>query len=83
MQLYDLAVRIEELTDEGGYRFMATSADLPGLIVAGETVDEVLALVPAVAAALIQSLREAGDPMPATLRPAASLPFAAHVAVAA
>lgn len=68
MTLYDLEIRIEELTDDGDYRYMATSPDLPNLIVAGDTAEEVLALAPQVAATLIASMQAAGDPLPSTLR---------------
>jgi predicted RNase H-like HicB family nuclease len=43
---------------------LATSPDLPNLLVAGDTVDEVLSLAPQVAAALIASMNAAGDPLP-------------------
>jgi len=83
MILYDLRIELEELDDGGDYRYMATSPDLPGLIVASDTPEEVLALVPQVAAALIASIQAAGDPLPTTLRTIASLPFISHVAVPA
>jgi predicted RNase H-like HicB family nuclease len=81
MMLYDLQITVEEIADGGDYRYMATSSDLPNLIVAGETVEEVLVLAPHVAEALIASMQAAGDPLPATLRPIQTLPFASHVAV--
>jgi len=83
MILYDLRIELEELDDGGDYRYMATSPDLPGLIVASDTPEEVLALAPQVAAALIASIQAAGDPLPTTLRTIASLPFISHVAVPA
>ncbi len=58
--LYDLQLTIETLND-GDYRYMATSPDLPNLIVAGDTIEEVLALAPQVAASLIASMKAAGD----------------------
>lgn len=64
--LHELRIEVQELTDGGDYRFMATSPDLPGLIVAGDTAEEVLNLAPQVAAALITSMRQSGDPLPAT-----------------
>ncbi len=64
--LYDLAIQVEEL-DDGDYRYMATSPDLPNLIVVGDTVEEVLSLAPQVAAALIASMKAHGDLLPATL----------------
>ena len=61
MVLYDLEIEVEELDDGSGYGYMATSPDLPNLIVAGDTPEEVLALVPQVAAALIASISYKGD----------------------
>ena len=46
MELYSLKIIVEELMDSGDYRYMATSPDLPNLIVAGDTPDEVLSLAP-------------------------------------
>ncbi len=81
MVLYDLRIELEELDDGGDYRYMATSPDLPGLLVVGDTTDEVLALTPQVAAALIASIKAAGDPLPASIQPITSLPFSSRVAV--
>jgi len=83
MVLYDLRIELEELEDGSDYRYMATSPDLPGLIVVGDTTEEVLALVPQVASALITSLKAAGDPMPETVKAITSLPFSSRIAVAA
>jgi predicted RNase H-like HicB family nuclease len=58
--VYSLKIEIEHLED-GDYRYMATSPDLPNLIVAGDTIDEVLAEVPLVARALIETMRETGQ----------------------
>ena len=66
MILYDLRIKVEELTDGGDYRYLATSPDLPNLLVAGDTAEEVLVLAPQVAAALIASMKAAGDPLPAS-----------------
>jgi predicted RNase H-like HicB family nuclease len=63
MVLYDLEIELEELDDGGDSRYVATSPDLPGLPVLGETAEEVLALTPQTASALIASLRAAGDPL--------------------
>ncbi len=68
MTLYDLRVEVEELQDGGDYRYLATSPDLPNLIVAGDSVEEMLALAPSIASALIASLKAEGDSLPATLR---------------
>jgi len=81
--LYDLAIEVEELDDGGDYRYMATSPDLPNLIVVGDTAEEVLNLVPQVAAALIASMKAAGDPLPEGLRVIPSLPFVSRVTVPA
>ena len=43
---------------------MAVSPDLPNLIVVGDSVEEVLSLAPEVAAALITSMKAAGDKLP-------------------
>lgn len=83
MVLYDLEIKVDELDDGGDYRYMATSPDLPGLIVVGDTAEEVLALAPHVASALIASLKAAGDTLPETVRAVTSLPFSSRVAVAA
>lgn len=82
MTLYDLQIKVEELKDGGDYRFVATSPDLPNLIVAGDTEDEVLALAPQVASALIASMKAAGDPLPKTLRAITSSSPIAHITVA-
>lgn len=81
--LYDLRIEVVGLDDGGDYRYMATSPDLPGLIVVGDTTEEVLTLAPQVAAALIASMKAAGDALPETVRAVTSLPFTSHVAVLA
>ena len=82
MVLYDLEIELEGLDDGGDFRYLATSPDLPGLIVVGDTAEEVLALAPQVASALIGSLQAAGDPLPETVRAVTSLPSSSHVEVA-
>jgi len=82
-KLYDIALTVEELADGGDYRYIATSADLPNLIVVGDTAEEVLAVAPQVASALIASMKAAGDPLPDTLRAIRSVPFVSHVTVPA
>lgn len=82
MKIYDLALQIEEIQEGGDYRYLATSPDLPGLLVAGDTAEEVLSLAPSVAGALIASLQAEGDPLPATVRQMSSFPLLTHVAVA-
>jgi predicted RNase H-like HicB family nuclease len=81
MTLYDLEITIEEMEDGGDYRYLATSPDLPNLLVAGDTVDEVLSLAPQVAAALIASMNAAGDPLPEGLQRVSSLPFTSRITV--
>ena len=81
MKIYDPALRVEEILDGGDYHYLATSPDLPGLLVAGDTAEEVLSLAPSVAGALIASLQAEGDPLPATIRPLSSFPLITHVAV--
>jgi predicted RNase H-like HicB family nuclease len=83
MNVYDLAIHVEEIRDGGDYHYVATSPDLPSLLVAGDTAEEVLSLVPSVAGALIASLRAEGDPLPATIHPMSSFPLITHVAVTA
>lgn len=78
--VYDLKVIIEPLED-GDYHFMATSPDLPNLVVAGDTIDEVLANVPLVARALLETMQETGQPIPVTLTPK-SVPYQAILPVA-
>ena len=83
MRLYDLAIEVQELDDGGDYRYLATSPDLPNLIVVGETPEEVLAEAPRVAAALIAAMKADGAPLPPAVREISSLPFASRVAVQA
>lgn len=56
-----LKLRIEPL-DEGG--FLATSADLPGLVAQGRTRAETLEIAQDVARKLIESYIEHGDALP-------------------
>ena len=65
MDIYSLRIIVEAL-DDGDYRYLATSPDLPNLIVAGETPEEVLSLAPQVASALIASMKAFGDQLPRT-----------------
>lgn len=67
MSVYDLAIHVEKIQDGGDYHYIATSPDLPGLLVAGDTAEEVLSLAPSVAGALIASLQAEGDPLPAEM----------------
>jgi predicted RNase H-like HicB family nuclease len=63
VKMYDLRIRVEKLKGGGDYRFAATSPDLPNLLVVGDTAEEVLALAPEVAGALISSMKASGDPL--------------------
>lgn len=83
MEMYDLRFTIEELTDEGDYRYLVSSPDLPNLIVVGDTVEEALSLAPQVASALITSMKASGDKLPSTLKVVPSLPFASRLMVMA
>lgn len=83
MSVYDIQIKVEKLKDGGDYQYIATSPDLPGLIIVGDTTEEVLALAPDVASALIASLKASGDPLPPTLHQVSTLPFTARVAVPA
>lgn len=47
--------------------FLATSDSLPGLVAQGRTVEETIEIARDVARKLIESFREHGDPLPATL----------------
>ena len=78
--VYNLKINIEQLED-GDYRYMATSPDLPNLIIAGDTIDEILAEVPVVARALIETMRETGQPIPEALK-LEPMPYQANLPVA-
>ena len=72
-------LHIEHLP-EGPY--LATSPDLEGLVVQGRTVEETIEIARDVARKLIDSLREHGDPLPASVRPVTqSFDLAAAVGV--
>jgi predicted RNase H-like HicB family nuclease len=64
MDVDDLQIVVEPLIDAGGYQYLATSPELPTLIVVGDTVDEVISLAPRVAAALLASMQADGDHIP-------------------
>lgn len=81
MNLYEIQIKVEELKDGGDYQYIATSPDLPGLLVAGDTVEEVLTLAPQVAGALIASIQAAGDSLPNSLKIALPFPFTSRIAV--
>lgn len=83
MPLYDLQIKVEKLDDGSDYQYLATSPDLPNLIVVGDTTEEVLLQAPHVAAALITSMKASGDQLPDTIRVIPELPFISHVTVLA
>lgn len=60
-----LSIEIEKLP-EG--MFLATSKDLPGLVVQANTIAEALDIAQDAAQKLIESYQEHGDPLPTTLR---------------
>ncbi|MCK6624642.1 MAG: type II toxin-antitoxin system HicB family antitoxin [Anaerolineae bacterium] len=78
--VYNLRLTIEPLAD-GDYKYMATSPDLPNLIVAGDTIDEILADAPAVIRALLETMQETGQSLPETLKVEA-IPYQANLPVA-
>lgn len=59
--MYKFSLEIDQLA-EGPY--LGTSPELPGLVVQGESVQEVLALAPHVALDLIAVMIESGQPLP-------------------
>ncbi len=83
MKMYDLRIRVEKLTGGGDYRYAATSPDLPNLLVVGDTAEEVLALAPEVAGALISSMKASGDPLPKKLRGNSTFPSMSRITVMA
>ena len=76
MTEYLISLTVERL-DEGLY--LATSPDLPGLVVEGHTLQEALEFAQDGARVLIESYVEQGDPLPATLKEA---PATVEVAMA-
>lgn len=64
--MFTFSIEIEP-TETGG--FLATSPDLPGFLVEGETIEEVYRESPIVARALVESYHQLGKPLPAALQP--------------
>ena len=62
--MYKITLDIERLP-EGLY--LGTSPELPGLVVQGESVEQVLQLAPDVAHDLIAVMVETGQPLPHTI----------------
>jgi len=62
----EAAIRLHvEPLDEGG--FVATSPDVPGLVVEGRSLVEVAEIAQDVARKIAESCREHGDPLPPAL----------------
>ena len=59
-----IVLHVEPL-DEGGY--VATSRDVPGLVVEGRTIAEVAEIARDVARKIAESCQEHGDPLPPAL----------------
>lgn len=59
--MYQITLEIQR-TEEGPY--LGTSPDLPGLVVQGATLEQVVELAPDVARELISVMIETGQPMP-------------------
>lgn len=59
--MYKITLEIEQLP-EGPY--LGTSPDLPGLVVQGESIQEILSLAPDVAHDLIAVMVETDQPLP-------------------
>lgn len=70
MAAYKITLRIKRLP-EGPY--LGTSPELPGLIIQADTPEEVIRLAPDIAQDLIEVMHEAGQPLPARLRPLETL----------
>lgn len=75
-----IEVQIERLP-EGVY--LATSEDLPGLVVQGRTIAETLEYAQDAAQKLVESYLEHGDPLPPALARQPDLPIRVTIAVAA
>ncbi len=59
--MYQITLEIQKL-EEGPY--LGTSPELPGLIVEGDSPEELISLAPAVARDLISVMIETGQPLP-------------------
>jgi antitoxin HicB len=66
MSVSEIAIKLHvEPLDEGGY--VATSPDVPGLVVEGRSLVEVTEIARDVARKIAESCLEHGDPLPAAL----------------
>jgi len=73
-----ITLQVETLP-EGG--FLATSDELPGLLAQGRTIAETVEIAQDVARKLVESYREHGDELPASLRDADSNSVHVHIPV--
>ena len=64
-QAFAIRMRVEQVEDG---QFLATSADLPGLVAQGRTAEEALEIAADVGRRLLGSYREHGDPVPSGMR---------------
>jgi len=62
---YSIHLNIEQV--ENG-EYLAASDDLPGLVAQGRTISETMEIAQDVARKLIESYRDHGDPLPATMK---------------
>jgi antitoxin HicB len=76
----EAVVKLEiERLKEGGY--VATSADVPGLVAQGRTIAEVVEIAQDVARRIAESCVEHGDPLPPAFRRAQSRSFPLSIPV--
>jgi predicted RNase H-like HicB family nuclease len=68
MKTRNLTIRVQKLRKGGDYRYLGTCSDLPNLLVAGDSRDEVVALAPKVAEALVVSMKAVRDVRPKRAR---------------
>lgn len=62
-QVNEVAIRLRvEPLEEGGY--LATSADLPGLVAEGRSVTEAVEIAQGLGRKIVESCLEHGDPLP-------------------
>ncbi len=62
----EITIRLHlEPLDEGGY--VATSHDVPGLVVEGQSLGETVAIAQGLVQKIVESCRTHGDPLPSAL----------------
>ncbi|HXJ94948.1 MAG TPA: type II toxin-antitoxin system HicB family antitoxin [Terriglobia bacterium] len=70
----EAAIRLHiEALDDGGY--LATSADVPGLVAEGRSISEAVEIAQGLARKIAESCLEHGDPLPPALAQMRSLPL--------